>query len=111
MTSLILIALAIILILNSLIQIYFKRNIKGSSKILKRGLYSLIRHPQYLGYLIISIEIFLWSDIELKTAFIFLIVLLISHLLNYEEFVLTKKYGDEFVEYKSVTKKLIPYIY
>jgi len=79
--------------------------------LIKNGLYSIIRHPGYLGSILIyfSLTSLFYYDIILWILFLIIIILYIirineeeSHLLNY--------YKYEYIKYKQKTKFLIPFI-
>jgi len=75
------------------------------------GPYRLIRHPIYLG------EIFFGFSIPMILSslygFIIMLVptLLVIYRIEIEEKALASKFGQEYLDYASKTKKLIPYIY
>jgi protein-S-isoprenylcysteine O-methyltransferase Ste14 len=75
-------------------------------------LYSIIRHPSYLGMILIIAGI----SVGMNSLLSFLIVSLpvffaILYRIYIEEAVLTKEFGARYMEYKKTTKKIIPYIY
>ncbi len=77
-------------------------------KIVTTGVYSIVRHPQYLGGLLAHLGFsFLLSGLYclLSTPLIALIIYLIS---RKEETELTKEFGKEYVDYKKKTPMLIP---
>ena len=77
-------------------------------KIVTTGVYSIVRHPQYLGGLLAHIGFsFLLSGLYslLSTPLIITLVYLIS---RKEESELTKEFGQEYVNYKEKTPMLLP---
>jgi protein-S-isoprenylcysteine O-methyltransferase Ste14 len=77
-------------------------------RIVTTGVYSIVRHPQYLGGLLAHLGFsFLLSGLYclLSTPLIALIVYLIS---RKEEAELTKEFGQEYLDYKKKTPMLIP---
>jgi protein-S-isoprenylcysteine O-methyltransferase Ste14 len=77
-------------------------------KIVTTGVYSIVRHPQYLGGLLAHLGFsFLLSGLYclLSTPLIALIIYLIS---RKEETELTKEFGKEYMDYKKKTPMLIP---
>jgi len=83
---------------------------KPSGQLIQTGLYKLVRHPIYLGVILVS---FGWAGIEqtiytLVLAFILLIFFDLKS--RQEERWLTQKFS-EYAEYKMTTKKLIPFVY
>jgi protein-S-isoprenylcysteine O-methyltransferase Ste14 len=76
-------------------------------KIVTTGVYSIVRHPQYLGGLLAHLGFsFLLSGLYclLSTPLIALIIYIIS---RKEETELTKEFGKEYVDYKKKTPMLI----
>lgn len=80
-------------------------------KLITSGIYSRVRHPIYLG----EILIFLAVPMILGSPYGFAIMLVLIPMLLYririEEKILVSKFGQEHLEYAHKTKKLIPYIY
>jgi protein-S-isoprenylcysteine O-methyltransferase Ste14 len=76
------------------------------------GLFRRIRHPSYLG-LLITIIGFSATMNSLISFFIFSIpvTLAVLYRIRVEEKVLFQEFGDNYTDYKSKTKKLIPGIY
>lgn len=77
-------------------------------KIVTTGVYSIVRHPQYLGGLLAHIGFsFLWSGLYslLSTPVVVAVVYLIS---RKEETELTKEFGQEYLNYKKKTPILLP---
>jgi protein-S-isoprenylcysteine O-methyltransferase Ste14 len=76
------------------------------------GLYKIVRHPGYLGQLII----FLGISISLSN-WISVIFMITSVSIGYgyriktEEKFMTEQMGDKFIDYQKQTKRLIPFIY
>jgi protein-S-isoprenylcysteine O-methyltransferase Ste14 len=78
------------------------------TKIVKTGVYSIVRHPQYLGGLLAHIAFsFLLSGMYslLSTPLIVALVYLIS---RKEESELNKEFGQEYLSYKKKTPMLLP---
>jgi len=81
-------------------------------KLIETGLYKLIRHPGYLGQLIIFIGISTSISNWLSIA-----VMMISVTLGYlyrikvEEGFMLEQLGKEYLDYQKRTKRIIPKIY
>jgi protein-S-isoprenylcysteine O-methyltransferase Ste14 len=76
-------------------------------KIVTTGVYSIVRHPQYLGGLLAHIGFsFLWSGLYslLSTPVVVAVVYFIS---RKEETELTKEFGQEYLDYKKRTPSLL----
>jgi protein-S-isoprenylcysteine O-methyltransferase Ste14 len=76
------------------------------------GLYKIVRHPSYLGLLLIIAGL----GVSLDSALSLLVMLVPSFIaLNYrisiEEKALIEEFGEQYIAYKRRVKKLIPGIY
>lgn len=81
-------------------------------ELIETGLYKIIRHPGYLGQLIIFLGISVclsnWLSILLM-----IIPVLLGYLnrINVEEKFMIEQMGQKYIDYQKRTKKLIPTIY
>jgi protein-S-isoprenylcysteine O-methyltransferase Ste14 len=85
--------------------------IQEGQKVVQKGPYKLIRHPSYTGALITLIGLGLASE---SWGAIVTILLLFSLAYGYrihiEEKFLISELGENYIEYKKRTKRLIPYL-
>tara|TARA_Y100001970_G_C14247935_1_gene869651 strand:- start:3402 stop:4037 length:636 start_codon:yes stop_codon:yes gene_type:complete len=90
----------------------FEVGLRKSHQLITKGPYSIIRHPGYLGYILISIGLytFLGSFFGIILSFTICSLIYFKRI-PIEENILSKKFGDEFEKYKLKTKKIIPFIY
>jgi protein-S-isoprenylcysteine O-methyltransferase Ste14 len=85
--------------------------IQEDHELIRHGIYRFIRHPIYLGTLMVSIGLPVYAPslygilIMAVTVPIFLIRIRI------EERLLTEEFGDAYRAYQQETRKLIPFIY
>jgi protein-S-isoprenylcysteine O-methyltransferase Ste14 len=90
---------------------YSVANVDGH-KIIERGLYRFIRHPGYLGQLIIFIGISTslsnWLSVLLMMIPVFLGYL---YRVKVEEKFMVEQLGEVYLEYQERTKRIIPLIY
>jgi len=86
--------------------------IRKDHKIKKDGFYSILRHPSYAASLLtfVGLGLYLNNWIALAIAII-PPFFAFSYRINVEEEALTEQFGQEYLDYKKTTKKLIPYIY
>ncbi len=80
--------------------------------LITKGIYGLIRHPIYLGDLLLFISIGIATN-----NYILMIVCILTTIpaflirIMYEERMMIENFGDEYGEYISKTKKLIPFVF
>lgn len=92
---------------------YFSSGLKTTQKheLIKHGIYKHIRHPAYLGSLLLSPGV----PLIFSSLYGFLLILGIIPCFLYririEESMLIEKFGNEYWEYMKETKKIIPFIY
>ncbi len=80
----------------------------GEGELVKEGIYSRIRHPQYLGILLIASG-FLIQWPSLTTLFMWPILILAYYKLAMrEERELERQFGEEFLEYREKVPAFIP---
>jgi protein-S-isoprenylcysteine O-methyltransferase Ste14 len=81
-------------------------------KLIEKGLYSIIRHPAYLGQLIIFLGISMALSNWLSIIGMMLPVLAgYLYRISSEEKFMLNQFGDEYSAYQKKTKKLIPFIF
>lgn len=87
-------------------------SIKENHQIKKEGFYRLVRHPSYLFALLtfLGLGLFLNNWLSLFIALV-PVFLAFSYRIKVEEQVLIQQFGNEYLEYKQKTKKLIPFVY
>jgi protein-S-isoprenylcysteine O-methyltransferase Ste14 len=77
-----------------------------------RGLFKLVRHPSYLGLLMILAGIgFSMNSILNLLIIIIPCFLALSFRINVEEKALTDNFGEQYRNYKSRVARLIPWLY
>jgi protein-S-isoprenylcysteine O-methyltransferase Ste14 len=93
---------------------YFTATVKTQEKqrIITSGAYSVVRHPSYSGAFIAAIG----SSVFMHTVVAVIITFVVLSTAYYfriraEEETLINEFGDEYRVYRTMTKKLIPYIY
>ncbi|WP_368646423.1 isoprenylcysteine carboxylmethyltransferase family protein [Alkalibacterium putridalgicola] len=82
------------------------------SKLKRDGLYSLVRHPSYLGEIIIflGVSVAFFHPVGSFFAFVFPTAAFIYRI-QMEEKVLIASFGEEYRQYQKRTKKVIPFTY
>ena len=80
--------------------------------LIKEGFYKYVRHPAYTGVLFGVLGcITLFASVLGFGAFIVLMLPAMFYRIRVEEMALAEQFGDEYVEYCSKTKRLIPFVY
>ncbi|KPE50569.1 methyltransferase family protein [Chryseobacterium indologenes] len=86
--------------------------IKQDHKIKKEGFYKYIRHPSYTFSLLTSLGLGMYLNNWLSLLLAFLPPFLaFAYRIKIEEQALIEQFGNEYIEYRKKTKKLIPFIY
>lgn len=100
-------AVLVILGWRNIYKNYWSKN-EGKGKLVTSGIYKYIRHPQYTGFLMISLGmIFEWATIPLVIMWP-LMVLLYYRLAKREEKDMEKEFGQQYIEYRKKTSMFLP---
>lgn len=93
-----------------LIILGWKKIHEAKGKLVTTSVYSIVRHPQYLGFLMITLGMnVLWLTISTLLLWPILVFLYVR-LAQEEDKEMEKKYGKEYMEYKHAVPMLIPHI-
>ena len=82
---------------------------EGSSRLITTGIYASVRNPIYLG---VSVMLLGWFFVFQLTFFLILTILFLIHfyfVAKWEERELTRRFGDEYLRYKSEVGFFIPH--
>jgi protein-S-isoprenylcysteine O-methyltransferase Ste14 len=71
------------------------------------GIYGHIRHPLYLGTLLLYLPFALWTFSLISLVPWLVALVAYNKMANYEEQLLAKRYGKEYVDYKRRVRKWI----
>jgi protein-S-isoprenylcysteine O-methyltransferase Ste14 len=86
--------------------------VQKGHKVVDNGPYRLVRHPSYLGLLLIlagtGFAVCSWGGVLVLMV---MNGLAIGYRINVEEKVLVSELGDDYVRYMKNTKRLIPFVY
>lgn len=83
--------------------------IRESQQLNQSGLYSVVRHPSYLGLVLIFLAVGLHSRHWLSCAFAVIPpTAALLYRIRIEEAALQQAFGDEYAAYSKRTKRLIP---
>jgi protein-S-isoprenylcysteine O-methyltransferase Ste14 len=86
--------------------------ISSDHELKRDGLYSIIRHPSYLGLLLIMAG----ESLAMNTLISFILIFIpvcgaILYRINVEEKLLEEKFGDIYRQYKQNTACIVPFLY
>ena len=94
-----------------------KRNFSGALRIrenhtlVKNGIYKRVRHPAYLGAIMLLPGIPVMMSSLLGFLVMLLLIPYLLHRIKLEESMMIDKFGKEYEEYMKSSKRLIPFIY
>ena len=79
-----------------------------TTKVVDRGPYAIIRHPQYLGGILFTISITFWTQIWLSLILSIIILILTYQWTYAEDKNLIDKFGEDYKKYKAKVPRLNP---
>jgi len=86
----------------------WKKIHKSEDRLITDGIYAYVRHPQYLGFLLLTLGM-LVQWVTFLTALMWpILAVLYYRLAKEEEKELEKKFGKEYLEYKRKVPMFIP---
>ena len=86
--------------------------IRTSQRINQSGLYRLIRHPSYLGLILIFVAVGLHARNPLSLCFAVIPpTAMLLYRIHIEERALVAAFGSQYLDYMARTKRLLPYVY
>jgi protein-S-isoprenylcysteine O-methyltransferase Ste14 len=81
-------------------------------RLITHGIYRFVRHPIYLGVLLICVVALpVYSSSARGFLILCLLIPIVLGRIKIEERLLTEHFGDAYREYKASTRKLIPFVY
>jgi protein-S-isoprenylcysteine O-methyltransferase Ste14 len=81
---------------------------RDSPQVIKKELYSFVRHPMYLAMILFYIALILATLSLLSLALGILILIFYNYIAAHEEKLLEKKFGLDYVEYKKKVPRWSP---
>ncbi len=81
------------------------------AKLVTNGIYRFIRHPMYLSVILMGAGMLVNQYTPLRIGIFMTLVTDLLIKMMYEERMLRKRFGDDYVEYKKHTKRLIPFVF
>jgi len=78
------------------------------SRVIDNGVFSLVRHPMYLGSLLVYLSLVI-ATLSAASLVLFLVVFVLYDVLaSYEETDLLRIFGEDYEEYRRRVRKWIP---
>lgn len=81
---------------------------RAEPELIKTGVFSVIRHPMYLGAILLYLGLFVATFSLASLGFIVIIVIFYNCIASYEERILVAQFGEEYEEYRRNVAKWIP---
>jgi protein-S-isoprenylcysteine O-methyltransferase Ste14 len=88
-------------------ELVFNENIR-SSKVVDSGVYSLVRHPMYLGVLAACLSFFFFSLSLISLVVWIVFFIMYDRMATYEENKLVRKFGKKYTNYQNKVPKWFP---
>lgn len=85
--------------------------IRKDHRLVRHGIYGLVRHPVYSGTTLVSMGLPLILSSMYGTALMLLVIPLFLNRIRIEERLLIEEFGAEYEAYREATEKLVPLIY
>ena len=79
-----------------------------TTKLVEKGPYAIIRHPQYLGGILFTISITLWTQLWVSLILSIIILVLTYQWTYVEDKKLIEKFGEDYKKYKEKVPRLNP---
>lgn len=87
---------------------YYWRQDEGQGQLVTKGIYAYIRHPQYTGFLLITLGmLFEWATLPLLIMYPILLVIY-YRLAKREEADMEAEFGEAYRQYRARTSMFIP---
>jgi protein-S-isoprenylcysteine O-methyltransferase Ste14 len=78
------------------------------TRVVSSGAFRHVRHPLYLACLLFYLGLTVSTASIFSLAFFVLIFVFYNHIANFEERLLSEKFGEEYRKYKRTTGKWVP---
>jgi protein-S-isoprenylcysteine O-methyltransferase Ste14 len=86
--------------------------IREAQRVRTTGLYRFVRHPSYLGLVLIFLAIGVHSRNWISLAMVLALpTVALLYRIRVEETALREAFGDEYIAYSRITKRLVPGLY
>ena len=107
-TVLILIGIALVILGWSVVYKRYWRKDEGKGELVTDGIYRYIRHPQYTGFMLITLGMLLdWATLPMLIMWPIMAVLY-YRLAKKEEGYMLEQFGEQYAEYRQTTGMFLP---
>lgn len=89
----------------------YQFQIKQNHELIKKGIYSLVRHPIYGGFIFVATGIFIVAKTYLFIPVLFLQIITMTYFAKREEKLLGTYFGKDYLIYLKKTKMFIPLLF
>jgi protein-S-isoprenylcysteine O-methyltransferase Ste14 len=80
-------------------------------EVIRKGVFSKVRHPIYLGAILLYLGMILFTFSLISAALWIIIIIFYIGISKYEEKVLTTYFGEEYLKYKKKVPMLFPKLF
>jgi protein-S-isoprenylcysteine O-methyltransferase Ste14 len=82
--------------------------VRDKPRVIREGVFSLVRHPIYLGAILLYLGLLVFSFSIISVIIWMIIIAFYYYISKYEEKLLIQKYGNNYEEYVKEVPMLIP---
>ena len=83
--------------------------VKETPIIIYSSVFSYIRHPMYLGAILLYVGLSISTLSLISLGFLVLVVIFYDYIASYEEKLLEQNFGEDYVKYKNKVSKWFPW--
>jgi protein-S-isoprenylcysteine O-methyltransferase Ste14 len=107
-TVLILMGIALVLLGWNVVYKRYWRKAKGQGELVTEGIYRYIRHPQYTGFMLVTLGMLLdWATLPMLIMWP-IMAILYYRLAKKEEGYMLEQFGKRYEEYRQITGMFLP---
>lgn len=85
--------------------------IRKDHKLVVSGIYRVVRHPIYLGAILVTLGLPISTASWIALPPMLLLIPLVVYRMGVEERLLLEEFGDDYRAYMERTKRLVPFLY
>lgn len=86
-------------------------SVRAEQVLVQEGPYNLVRHPAYLGYLLMAIGISIGYASFIGMINLIFLLFCLHYRIKVEEQLLVEHFGERYLQYAQKVKKIIPFIW